>query len=119
MTSPEDAAAYLININGHGALVDAGCGCSTGLLIKNISAVMDPDRVEYLLITHCHFDHTGGIKGLKDKLPQAVVAAHELDASFLEQGDNTVTAARWYGASIEPFKLFLSPFRQCRFRGGP
>ena len=105
MTSQEDAAVYLININGHGALVDAGCGRSTGQLIKNISACMDLGGIEYLLITHCHFDHTGGVKGLKDVLARAIVAAHELDAPYLEQGDNTVTAARWYGAAIEPFKV--------------
>ena len=26
LTAPEDAAIYLINFNGHAALVDAGCG---------------------------------------------------------------------------------------------
>jgi glyoxylase-like metal-dependent hydrolase (beta-lactamase superfamily II) len=106
LTSPEDAAIYLININGHAALVDAGCGRSTGQLIKNIRACnVEPDWVEFLLITHCHFDHAGGVKELKGELTQAIVAAHELDAVYLEQGDNTVTAARWYGATIEPFKV--------------
>jgi hypothetical protein len=31
--------------------------------------------------------------------------AHELDARFLEQGDDMVTAATWYGASLEPFLI--------------
>ena len=31
--------------------------------------------------------------------------AHELDAAFLEQGDNTVTAASWYGSWIRPFTI--------------
>lgn len=44
LTSPEDAAAYLINIIGHGTLVDAGGVRSTGMLIKNISAVMGPEQ---------------------------------------------------------------------------
>lgn len=106
LTSSEDAAIYLININGHAALVDAGCGSSTGQLLKNIRACnVEPEGIEYLLITHCHFDHTGGVKGLKDKLAKAVVAAHELDSVYLEQGDNTVTAARWYGTNIEPFEV--------------
>jgi glyoxylase-like metal-dependent hydrolase (beta-lactamase superfamily II) len=63
------------------------------------------DWVEYLLLTHCHFDHTGGVKRLKDKLINAVVTAHELDAVYLERGDNTVTAARWYGSILEPFTV--------------
>jgi hypothetical protein len=37
LTSPEDAAVYLINIDDHAALVDAGCGGSVGQLIKHRS----------------------------------------------------------------------------------
>jgi len=106
LTSPEDAAIYLISIGGHSALVDGGCGRSVPQLIKNIRACgIEPDTVEYLLITHCHFDHTGGVKGLKEVLAHAVVAAHDLDAVYLETGDNTVTAARWYGSTITPFEV--------------
>jgi glyoxylase-like metal-dependent hydrolase (beta-lactamase superfamily II) len=106
LTSPGDAAVYLIHINGHAAVVDAGCGESVDQLIRNIRACDAAlEAVEYLLITHCHFDHTGGIKGLKDRIPQSIVVAHELEAPFLENGDNNVTAARWYGASIQPFNV--------------
>jgi len=31
--------------------------------------------------------------------------AHELDARFLEEGDNRVTAAAWYGAVMKPFHV--------------
>jgi glyoxylase-like metal-dependent hydrolase (beta-lactamase superfamily II) len=72
-------------------------------LIKNIrSCGIDLNQIEYLLITHCHFDHTGGARTLKERL-QCKIVAHELDAQFLEQGDDAVTAARWYGSSILPF----------------
>lgn len=104
LTSPQDAAVYLININDHAALVDAGCGPSVGHVIENIRGCgVELDWIEYLLITHCHFDHTGGVKSLKDELPRCIVVAHELEAPYLEKGDNTVTAARWYGAAIQPF----------------
>ncbi len=104
-TSPEDAAVYLINFGGHAAVVDAGCGRSQDKLLSNIrSCGVDPEQIEFFLITHCHFDHTGGIKALKDIIPFQIIA-HELDAPFLEQGDNTVTAAQWYGAEIQPFHM--------------
>ena len=104
LTSSEDAAVYLININSHCALVDAGCGRFVGQLKKNIRAChVEMDQIEYLLITHCHFDHTGGAKVLKDDLSQIIIVAHELEAPYLEQGDNIVTAARWYGAETRPF----------------
>jgi glyoxylase-like metal-dependent hydrolase (beta-lactamase superfamily II) len=104
-TSSEDAAVYLINFNGHAALVDTGCGHVQTKLLANIEACgVDLNRIEYLLVTHCHYDHTGGVKALKDLVPGQVVA-HELEAPFLEQGDNVVTAAQWYGAKIHPFSV--------------
>jgi len=119
-TSLEDAAVYLINFGGHATMVDAGCGRAQDKLLSNIrSCGIKPDQIEYLLITHCHFDHTGGVKALKDILPIQIVA-HELEAPFLEQGDNTVTAAQWYGAAIQPFRIDrkLSGPREKIYLGG-
>jgi glyoxylase-like metal-dependent hydrolase (beta-lactamase superfamily II) len=104
-TSSEDAAIYLINFNGHAALVDAGGGDSQEQLLTNIKACgVKLEQIEYLLITHCHYDHTGGVKALQGLVPTQTVA-HELEAPFLEQGDNVVTAAKWYGARIQPFRV--------------
>ncbi len=105
LTSSEDAAIYLINFAGHAALVDAGCGDGQERLLANIKACgVKAEQIEYLLITHCHYDHTGGVKALKELIPARIVA-HELEAPFLEQGDNVVTAATWYGARIQPFDV--------------
>jgi len=104
-TLPEDAAIFLINFNGHAALVDAGCGRSFDRLFFNISECgVDPDSIEYLLITHCHFDHTGGAAALRGKLGCKTVA-HEKDARFLEKGNNEVTAADWYESTLIPVPI--------------
>jgi glyoxylase-like metal-dependent hydrolase (beta-lactamase superfamily II) len=104
-TSPEDAAIYLINFGGHAALVDAGCGYAHERLLRNIRECgVSPEQIEYLLITHCHFDHTGGVSLLREEL-RCTIVAHELEADYLEQGDNTVTAASWYDTSIRPFTV--------------
>lgn len=103
LTSYEDAAIYLIDFGDCAAIVDAGCGRFQDDLLKNIgSCGVNPKQIEYLLITHCHFDHTGGAKALRDRL-QCRTIAHELDARFLEEGNDDVTAATWYGSSMEPF----------------
>jgi glyoxylase-like metal-dependent hydrolase (beta-lactamase superfamily II) len=105
LTSSQDAAVYLINVNGHAALVDAGGGDGQERLLANIKACgVKLEQIEYLLITHCHYDHTGGVKALQSLVPAQIVA-HELEAPFLEQGDNVVTAAKWYGARIQPFHV--------------
>jgi glyoxylase-like metal-dependent hydrolase (beta-lactamase superfamily II) len=105
LTSAEDAAVYLIKSEGHGALVDAGCGGATGKLFRNLSSCgIQPNDIEYLLITHCHYDHTGGAREIKNRTDCRIVA-HELDARFLEEGDNIVTAAKWYGAVLKPLHV--------------
>ncbi len=105
LTSMEDAAIYLIHSEGHAALVDAGCGRAQERLFKNIRGYdIELEQIEYLFITHCHFDHTGGILGIKEKTPCKVVA-HELEAPYLEKGDDMVTAAKWYGSSLEPVQI--------------
>ena len=102
LTAAEDAAIYLIHFSGHAALVDAGAGRGQRRLFNHITTVgVRPEHVDYLLLTHCHYDHTGGAYGLHEALGCPVVI-HELDADFLERGDNEVTAASWYGAKLHP-----------------
>jgi len=105
LTSPEDAAVYLLRSDNRAVLVDAGCGYSQSQLFQNIEACGVPlDGIEYLLITHCHFDHAGGAQAVRDRTGCKIVA-HELEARFLEEGDQRVTAAKWYGAFLEPFQV--------------
>lgn len=102
LTASQDAAVYLVDFDGHAALIDAGVGTATDKLLANVEAAgVLPEQIELLLITHCHFDHTGGARGLRDVLGCRVVM-HDLDADYLQFGDNIVTAAYWYGDTIEP-----------------
>jgi glyoxylase-like metal-dependent hydrolase (beta-lactamase superfamily II) len=104
-SSQEDAAVYLINIGGHAALIDAGCGNSVNAIMTNVRKLdVDPKSIELLLLTHCHFDHTGGARALRD-LTGCRIVAHERDAVFLEEGNDGVTAASWYGRTLEPFTV--------------
>ena len=101
-TSPRDAAVYLVAWEDRAALVDAGCGGQIGRLMENVrSWNLEPERIETLLITHCHYDHTGGAAELRNRLNLSVVA-HRLDAEVMESGDDEISAASWYGASLTP-----------------
>jgi len=105
LTDPADAAIYLVCFGDRAALIDAGCGRGHAQLRKNIAECLEPTvRLEYLLLTHCHFDHTGGARAVRDEYGCRIVA-HELDAVYLESGDNRVTGATWYGANLEPFTI--------------
>jgi len=104
-TSVEDAAVYLARFGEKAVLIDAGCGNAPEALFENISEVLPPDvEIEYLLLTHCHYDHTGGAEAVRNRYG-CRIAVHELDAAFLENGDSTVTAANWYGARMNPLKI--------------
>jgi glyoxylase-like metal-dependent hydrolase (beta-lactamase superfamily II) len=106
-TDPEDAAVYFIHVAGHAALVDSGCGRSVEKLFRNIRKCgVEPNEIEYLLVTHCHYDHTGGIEGVRGRTKCKVVA-HELEARYLEDGNDDVTGAKWYGGSLTPSKIDL------------
>jgi glyoxylase-like metal-dependent hydrolase (beta-lactamase superfamily II) len=102
LTRPEDAAIYAIAAGDHAALIDAGCGAGGDLLLGNLESLsLPPERIEYLLLTHCHFDHTGGAAQLRERFDCRVVA-HVLDAGYIESGDDEVTAATWYGSTLRP-----------------
>lgn len=104
-TSVEDAAIYLIRFGAKAALIDAGCGSDHDNLVMNISEVLPPGtEIDYLFLTHCHYDHTGGAERVRNQYGCEIVA-HELDAEFLENGDSQVTAANWYGARMKPLKI--------------
>ena len=102
LTAPVDAASYLLHIGGRAALVDCGCGRADERLLGNVAAAgVAPERIESLLLTHCHFDHSGAAAGLRERLGCAVIA-HALDAPYIEYGDSEVTAASWYGSRMKP-----------------
>ena len=104
-SSPEDAAIYLVRFGDKATLVDAGCGNGHDLLKPNISRCIPKSvKIEYLLLTHCHFDHTGGAEAVRKEYGCRIVA-HALDAVYLESGDSKVTAASWYGSRMKPLAI--------------
>jgi len=104
-TTVEDAAVYLVRFGAQAVLIDSGCGADQDLLVENISEVLPPEvAIEYLFLTHCHYDHTGGAAKVRDHYGCPIVT-HELDAVYLENGDSKVTAADWYGARMNPLKI--------------
>ncbi|MBF0110904.1 MAG: MBL fold metallo-hydrolase [Magnetococcales bacterium] len=122
LTTAEDAASYLVVGHEAAVLVDAGTGLGIERLLANIAATgTTPKRITHLLLTHCHFDHSGGAFALRKRLGCRTVI-HHLDAPYLETGDRFTTAANWYDRPLtpcpidemigpEPWQLELEPFR--------
>jgi glyoxylase-like metal-dependent hydrolase (beta-lactamase superfamily II) len=105
LTDPSDAGVYLALFGDKAALIDAGTGRNHPQLRQNIAECLGTNaQIEYLLLTHCHFDHAGGARALRDDYGLKIVA-HELDAVYLESGDNRVTGAARFGAILEPLTI--------------
>src|SRR5512132_2164201 len=61
---PVDIAvnAFLLELNGTCALVDAGAGKTLGKLTDSLHAVgVAPERIDTILLTHVHSDHSNGL----------------------------------------------------------
>ncbi len=105
ITSPDDAAVYLIDCDETLVMIDAGAGRSAAQLVRNIEMLgFKPDNVSCLILTHCHIDHIGSAPYFQKQYKTQVVI-HDLDAEALERGDSRKTAADWYGATLPPMSV--------------
>lgn len=79
--------AYLITSPDGHFLVDGIVPQSAPLILDNIRALgFDPADVKYLLNSHAHIDHAGGLAALKRATGAAMVAS-AADKPILEAGD--------------------------------
>jgi glyoxylase-like metal-dependent hydrolase (beta-lactamase superfamily II) len=71
---------YLVEENGHLALIDAGLPASWRSLLGALNAIgRAPGDIEALVLTHAHFDHIGFAKRARAELG-IPVWVHENDA---------------------------------------
>ena len=86
ISHPTDCNIYLIDAGGTFVLVDAGSGIEPNRIVENIKRDGFPtNRIEYLILTHAHWDHAGGCRALADRL-NCKICAHRLSAPTLSQG---------------------------------
>lgn len=102
ITTASDCCIYLLDGGSELAVIDAGAGSNTSSLLLNIKQLgFDPPAVKYVVATHCHIDHIGGLAYLKEKL-SARIAAHILDLPAIEGKKIRLTAAFLYGVLYKP-----------------
>ena len=70
---------YLLNVGGHIAVIDPGT--AQRRLFDELHT--QQGTVEYILLTHVHFDHIGGVNELKNRFPQAQVVINAADREML------------------------------------
>ncbi len=104
-------AAYLIVENGRAAFVDSGTNFALPRLLGALEALgVAREAVDYVIPTHVHLDHAGGVGLLMQNLPNATAivhprgARHMIDPSALVAGATAVYGeaemARSYGTIV-------------------
>lgn len=105
ITVMSDAGVFLLRFGPKAALIDAGSGLAHDELKRNIDNCLKPDcQLEYLFLTHCHYDHSGGANAIRADYGCRIVA-HELDAVYLENADQRVTGVPFYGGRVDPLPV--------------
>ena len=103
-----DCHVYLLHDGEEYALIDAGGGVHSERLIENLKhAVADLSRLKYLLLTHCHGDHAGGVDAIR-KVCSPAVASSSWEVRMLESGsddDLGLTQARFAGTYPPDYRL--------------
>jgi glyoxylase-like metal-dependent hydrolase (beta-lactamase superfamily II) len=98
---PRFDAAYLIVERGRAAFVDAGTNHSVPRLLAALAgAGLDVDAVDYVIPTHVHLDHAGGVGLLMQHLPGAQLVVHPRGARHLAGPAHLIrSATSVYGAA--------------------
>lgn len=100
-TSPYSSNSYLINEK---ILIDPGM--DTDRLIQKIKEITDPESIEIIILTHCHYDHSAAAEAIAN-ICNAKIAIYKDDAQALKSEEETVSVLFSAPApNIEPEILY-------------
>ncbi|MGI5840008.1 MAG: MBL fold metallo-hydrolase [bacterium] len=98
---PSDANAYLVDGGEKVVLIDTGGGYNPKALADEMKQHgFSPERVDMIINTHCHFDHTGGNRWLRENYG-CKTAIHHTEKEAIEK-NTELTVAKLYEHNLEP-----------------
>lgn len=97
---PRFDAAYLLVDAGRAAFIDTGTNFAVPRLLEALQAVgLGRDAVDYVIPTHVHLDHAGGVGLLMQELPAATLICHPRGLRHLvDPSQLWASASAVYGA---------------------
>ena len=94
-----DGNVYLV-MDKRPILVDAGM--MAGPTLKNIKKFIDPARIERIVLTHCHHDHSGAAPALKEATGARLMLS-EKEVGCV--GDELASVAYLFGQQAPEYKV--------------
>lgn len=88
---------YLI-VDEVAVLIDAGRDASA--ILDNVRGLMDPGEIEFIILTHCHHDHTAAVPALKAATGAKVLIG---EGEVCDLGDDVATGSYRYAEDPAEF----------------
>ncbi len=80
---PKFGSVYLVNEDKK-ALIDIGPTTSVNVILSGIRSIgVSPEDINYIIVTHIHLDHAGGVGVIIKEMPGAQVLVHPRGARHL------------------------------------
>ena len=99
-----DSNMYLILGDERTALIDTGTGFVVDATIKSLKDLLAGRGLDIIILTHRHYDHVGGLRGLIKEFSSKLYAGPD-DAKPLREGDSDSTLGTKFGGSIDPMDV--------------
>ena len=83
-----DSNIYII-LGEKPTIVDCGTGKYNDQVLKRMNEIINPEKIEQIVLTHEHYDHCGGVKKIHDVVNNNVKIFSHIDASEkIEKGES-------------------------------
>lgn len=99
-----DSNIYLIEGSEKTALIDTGTGFGADATIDFLKKCIGKKTLDYVIVTHRHFDHVGGLGRIIEEFSPEVFASEE-DGTPLREGDSESTLGTKFGGKINPMDI--------------
>lgn len=91
---PRLAASHLLVEDGKAAFIDVGTSLGSPLLMQALAQKqIQPEDVEYVILTHIHLDHAGGAGTMMAQLPNAQLIVHPRGARHMADPAKLIAGA--------------------------
>jgi len=105
---------FLITGNGKNILIDTSAGYKWGKLKKALDKI-NIRKIDFLILTHTHFDHAANASNLKS-MYGATVIVNKREADYLENGRNPLAHGTISITRLLTNKLSLAIFAKLNYK---